>query len=252
MFVILHFVFFSFPFQDKVRFRLDQRGFWKGLVLGHSFVAGLSVHLAHSLKVNAHLYFSLGKTLTRDLQVFAAQKLKVSDNFNKIFLYGQNGATVKSFQIPMDLIQKEQFDAVVIDLGSNDIVQNFSPQMIVADIVALASQLLKTGVPLVGILSVVPRIGGLRDLSEQDFNSRMEEVNTSLKKVVLQVPGLFFQRQKGFYENEQGALKTRKCVSEWSRDGIHPNDKEGVGRAKYINSIRLAFSQAIRLANEAS
>ena len=32
------------------------------------------------------------------------------------------------------------------------------------------------------------------------------------KGVVLKFPSRFFQSQKGFYENEQGALKTKMCV----------------------------------------
>jgi len=181
-----------------------------------------------------------------------AQELKVSQHIPEVFLFGQCGAMAQDFVLPVDFILNTGISLVVIDLGTNDIVSGRSPEVIAQDVIRLARVVRQQARCIVGMLSIVPRSHKIGNLSYAEFCGRMCQVNTLVKQTVSGLSGIFFQRQKGFYELEIAGRKTMRCVLEWSKDGVHPNDEGGDGRARYKNSIRLAFSQALRLVGSLS
>jgi hypothetical protein len=94
-------------------------------------------------------------------------------------------------------------------------------------------------------MSIVPRAGGLANLSYARFRELMSHVEEDLKKMIGAEEYIFFHKHKGFFESENNGIKSELEISSWSKDGIHPNLPEG--RRKYKKSLRNAIFRALKM-----
>ena len=79
----------------------------------------------------------------------------------------QSGATVTGIHpiLPNTIVE----DVVLLDIGTNDIVQGTPVENIADGITQLARRILSLGASVVCILSVVPRSSGLGPITKDDF-----------------------------------------------------------------------------------
>lgn len=205
----------------------------KIVLLGHSFVRSLDDHYRHMFKGPMHL-----------LETWIAEDLKVSGNIAQIYLHGQGGATVGNFEIPKVFLRNVKADLIILDMGTNDLASDQTVMDVCQGIERLAKCLLQYS-PAVSILSIVPRGTGLAaTVTEDVFRGRMRNANAILKRLGLGHQNLLFSKQKGFYEVEIGGGKYARPVTDWSYDGIHPNNPDG--RKLYKNSIRTAICDFLK------
>lgn len=193
-----------------------------GLILGHSFVAGLLHHLDHNGQDN-------GQQL--------AKKLNIDNIVQEIHLHGQRGALISSpsYTLPHSLLTQVKPDFVILDLGTNDLANGTSPFTVAAQLTDLADKLRsRYHVSQVMICSVINRTSHLRTMTPQQFASAAYQCNGYLRDLADISPHTTYHVHKGFWMDPD---------QNWSTDGLHPNTP--AGRAKYIKSIRRAVFLAL-------
>ena len=199
----------------------------KALVIGHSFV--------YSMDDLWRRKYSTCPVAA--LEKYVAEELRVARNVSQVFMCGQRGAHLGNFVIPKVLLQNLKPDVVILDLGTNDLARGTTPDELVTGLQTLSKALL-CYCPWVVILSIVPRGAGfVESVNEDSFRDAMQQVNNQLQK--FQWQGVIFCKAKGFYAIQTGNQKELKPISDWSYDGIHPNNR--AGRMLYAKAIRLAI-----------
>lgn len=210
----------------------------KCIILGHSFVSRFFLRIRSLFGP---------KKLSRH----AAEYLKVSDYFSNIFIMGRGGARTENFFLPWHTMRCIRPNLVLIDTGSNDLVNARKDIDYISQCVLDLALLIKFTLDCdVVICSVVPRAAGLRRLSEGAFRTRMMRYNAVLSDMVKSsFFGIHFHHHKGFYKIQDGR-DTDLPVSAWSEDLIHPSEE---GWEKYRVSLRkpmLDYARAKRAYSE--
>ena len=194
-----------------------------GLLIGHSFVHSLMTHLSFDSQPTGS---------------FLARKLNIERIVSQFHMHGERGSRIcsRSFTLPHRLLQRVKPDFVILDFGTNDIVNGTHPFDVAAKLLQLADRFhSQYHVNTVVICSVINRQSRLNDLSPSQFASAAFDLNDFVKQSTAASPRTIYHLHKGFWEDP---------ISVWSRDGIHPNAT--LGRKRYIKSIRRAAFTALQ------
>ena len=193
-----------------------------GLILGHSFIHGLSQH------IDSHHAATPGQV---------AHRLKLDHIIDKIYLHGQRGALVcsPSYELPHRILKQAKPDFVILELGTNDLAAGFSPFQVANRLEAIGCQLKSHyHVTSVTFCAILNRQAQLHNLTPDQFATAAYETNNYLRHYAAGTPNYRYHKHPGFWTPH---------ISTWSRDGIHPNTT--AGRRKYITSIRQAAFHAL-------
>ena len=196
-------------------------GMSRGMIIGHSFVAGLADHLAgqHGLPDGTYRWPSE-----------VASDLRVSDQMDGVFLSGVRGASLCDgrYKLPTIAIDNERPHFVVLQIGTNDLACGVPPYEVACEVLNTAHELVMDyGVMRVVICGALYRIGHLRVPSHVDFDAVIDSYNTILREMCASERFVVYRSHSGFWGNP---------IHTWSRDGIHPNTS--FGRKLYIKSLR--------------
>lgn len=198
-------------------------------------MSGLDHHYRHKFRISHPSQFERR----------VAQDLCVSNHIGGVFFCGNSGATLSSFKLPSFLLSKINPKLIIIELGTNDLVQGESPDNLALQLVHLAKHCNQQYNTVVALCSVLPRNQGLFNLTPDSFRCQMADTNSRLKTLVDSEQNIIFHTHKGFWNLEVNGRKERMAVGVWSDDGIHPNSCEG--RKKYKNSLRTVICKALKL-----
>ena len=207
-------------------------------ICGHSFVASLqhfitNKYIESKSDLNFHRY--------------AAHHLQVAGLASHVFFHGESGAKImENFHLPAQLLAHNKVDILLLDIGTNDVVnQNVDTREIADQIFAHAEAARDLfNVRAVVIFSVIKRENGLQSCSKELFLERAGSLNSLLFKKTANERQIHFRKHPGFETTHEGAPLP---MSHISRDGIHPNTPDG--RRKYIRSVTSAIHFAIKQAN---
>ena len=193
----------------------------RGIIIRHSFVAGLADHHAgqHGLPDG---------TYRRPSEV--ASDLRVSDQMDWVFLSGVRGASLCDgrYKLPTIAIDNERPHFVVLQIGTNDLACGVPPYEVACEVLNTAHELVMDyGAMRVVICGALYRIGHLRVPSHVDFDAVTDSYNTILREMCASECFVVYRSHSGFWGNP---------IHTWSQDGIHPNTS--FGRKLYIKSLR--------------
>ena len=143
--------------------------------------------------------------------------------------------SVFSASSQLDLVWDLSPDAVVLDLGSNDLCDgSATTESTVLSIVDLALRIARIpGVRHVLVCSIIPRL--FVPNWKPNFNTNVQDTNRLLAKFLEGLPNVHFWRHRSF------ALNHTKL---FSHDGFHFND---AGMLRYYRSIRGAVMKAYKM-----
>ncbi|KAI0242052.1 hypothetical protein LSAT2_014989 [Lamellibrachia satsuma] len=199
-----------------------------GILLGHSFVSGLSDHFS---QCGRHVVTA----------AYIAHQLSISDRVDEFHLVGTRGARV------LQGLQAHAHDALttirptfaIVDIGTNDI-SNGAPTVTVADaVVQLAHEIIDVfGARHVTVCSALHRSSPL-DTNNRHINNLIDNYNNILRNFCDVEPLIDYHTHRGFWNTD---------TYTWSRDGLHPNTN--VGRAKYKRSLRKAVNHALSVVHK--
>ena len=135
----------------------------------------------------------------------------------------------------LDLVWELSPDAVVLDLGSNDLCCSGStPETTVTAIVDLALRIARIpGVRHILVCGIIPRLSVPK--WKPDFNAHVQETNRLLTKSLESLPNVHFWRHRSFAQNPRNLF---------SLDGFHFND---TGLLRYFRTIRGAVMKAYKM-----
>ena len=196
-------------------------GMSRGMIIGHSFVAGLADHLAGQHGLPDGTYRCPSEV---------ASDLRVSDQMDGVFLSGVRGASLCDgrYKLPTIAIDNERPHFVVLQIGTNDLACGVPPYEVACEVLNTAHELVMDyGVMRVVICGALYRIGHLRVPSRVDFDAVIDSYNTILREMCASERFVVYRSHSGFWGNP---------IHTWSRDGIHPNTS--FGRKLYIKSLR--------------
>lgn len=204
-------------------------------VFGASFVSGLLDHLQYGSPV---------RLSPRDI----ASRLRVGRVVKEVHLAGVGGDRIMDVnlkQLPSHMTKTLAVGPTIIILnyGSNDLTRGSHPLDVAVKTHDLAETLL-TDYPTVQhvvLCSVIHRTHNLGVLSKESFQEKSYLLNGFLNNLCDVQPSMTYHVHKGFWSSE---------VSDWSRDGIHPNKPgQDGGRIKFKRSLRRAIFQAVTTAS---
>ena len=188
------------------------------LVLGHSYISRLNQFIS--------------RDPTRDN--LALEKSSVLTFMFDVGHDKQPGC-VFSASSQLDLVWELSPDAVVLDLGSNDLCScGSTPETTVMAIVDLALRI--TRIPSVRhvlVCEIIPRL--FVPKWKPNYNAHVHETNRLLAKSLESLPSVHFWRHRSFSQIP------RKL---FSQDGFHLND---AGMLRYYRTIRGAVMKAYKL-----
>lgn len=187
------------------------------LVLGHSYISRLNKFIdCDPLRANLALEKSAVLSFMIDVG------------------HDQPG-NVFSASSQLDLVWELSPDAVVLDLGSNDLCDGTATsESTVLAIVDLALRIGRIpGVRHVLVCSIIPRL--YVPQWKPNFNSNVHDTNRMLAKFLEGLPNVHFWRHRSF------ALNHNKL---FSHDGFHFNE---AGMLRYYRSIRGAVMKAYKM-----
>ena len=194
-----------------------------GLLIGHSFVHGLASHLSSDPQPTGS---------------YLARKLNLNRIIQELHMHGERGSRVcsSSFSLPHRLLKRVKPDFVILDLGTNDLAAGAHPFDVAAKLNSVADRLhTQYHVRTVLICSILYRKSHLRNLTREQFTQAAFDTNNFLKKSTEASPRTIYHVHKGFWTTP---------ISQWSRDGVHPNTSHG--RTNYKKSIRCAVFSALQ------
>lgn len=192
-----------------------------GVIIGHSFVSGLYDHLQN--KTHQHLH-----------PVDVANQFRVADHVAELWLLGERGLRVldTSF-IPTTHITQIHPQFVIIDAGTNDLATGASPLSVASALLEVATTLINQHHTLhVTLCSILHRANNIK-MTPFQFQELANTHNNILKDLCEVEPDITYHTHRGFWNIP---------ISQWSRDGIHPNTQ--LGRQKYKTSLRTAVYNA--------
>ena len=192
----------------------------KVAILGHSFVSGYKDHLKFHSHHGQHL--SPHEIATH---------FRVSNIVNEVHLCGINGAKVcEGTFISNDFLERIQPEVCILDIGSNDLAAGTPPLTVADRLVDIATRLIsRHHVKVVIVCSVLYRTARV----PSQFHELVHSYNKILSHFTVPDSNIVYWTYYGFWDT---------TVSQWSRDGIHPNTQ--TGRKKYAQSLRQAMFQA--------
>eukprot|EP00057_Strongylocentrotus_purpuratus_P010762 XP_011665236.1 PREDICTED: uncharacterized protein LOC105438741 [Strongylocentrotus purpuratus] len=187
------------------------------LVLGHSYISRLNQYIARDPK--------------RD-------NLSLEKSSVLSFMYDvghDQPGSVFSASSQLDLVWNLSPDAVVLDLGSNDLCDGrATTESTMLSIVDLALRIARIpGVRHVLVCSIIPRL--FVPNWKPNFNANVQDTNRLLAKFLEGLPNVHFWRHRSFALNH-----TRL----FSSDGFHFND---AGMLRYYRSVRGAVMKAYKM-----
>ena len=188
------------------------------LVLGHSYISRLNHFIS--------------RDPTRDN--LALEKSSVLSFMFDVGNDNQPG-NVFSASSQLDLVWELSPDAVVLDLGSNDLCNSGStPEATTTAIVDLALRISRVpGVRHVLACEIIPRL--FVPKWKPNYNAHVHETNRLLAKCLESLPNVHFWRHRSF------STIPRKF---FSQDGKHLNE---TGMLRYYRTIRGAVMKAYKL-----
>ena len=187
------------------------------LVLGHSYISRLNQYIARDPRRD-NLALKKSSALTFMVDVGHDQP-----------------GSVFSASSQLDLVWNLSPDAVVLDLGSNDLCDwGATTESTVLSIVDLALRISRIpGVRHVLVCSIIPRL--FVPNWKPNFNTNVQDTNRLLAKFLEGMSNVHFWRHRSFSLNH-GKL--------FSQDGFHFND---AGMLRYYRSIRGAVMKAYKM-----
>ena len=188
------------------------------LVLGHSYISRLNNFIS--------------RDPTRDNLA-----LEKSSVLSFMFDVGQDNqpGNVFSASSQLDLVWELSPDAVVLDLGSNDLCSfGSTPESTVMAIAGLALRISRIpGVRHVLVCGIISRL--FVPKWKPRYNAHVHETNRLLEKFLESLPNVHFWRHRAFTQNPNRLFL---------QDGFHFND---AGMLRYYRSIRGAVMKAYKL-----
>ena len=188
------------------------------LVLGHSFISRLNHFISRDPSKDN----------------LALEKTSVLSFMFDVGHDNQPG-NIFSASSQLDLVWELSPDAVVLDIGSNDLCDRWStPETTMAAIVDLALRI--TRIPSVRhvlVCEIIPRL--FLPKWKPNYNAHVHETNRLLATVLEGLPNVHFWRHRSFSQIP------RKL---FLQDGFHLND---VGMLRYYRTIRGAVMKAYKL-----
>lgn len=156
---------------------------FSGLVLGHASVYDMAEDMAAPSLSPQH----------------CASHLRISHYYDSVHILASRRAKVNDI---MDLFQRSSShpDCVVLDIGSNDLVDGVPPLQATTDIVYTARQLVKYhGVRLVIVCSMLYRRRDLGALNFCQYKDAVDKTNTYLRRFCSQNDTVCYHTHKGFW-----------------------------------------------------
>ena len=205
------------------------------LVIGHSFIRRLRDFLAHS-RTNGNAF---------------GADLDLRDDFRTVIFHGVGGMTLDQLRAETDLIKETAPQALVIQIGTNDLAHTkCNPVELANDIIKFAQMLVFRGfVSHVVIGQILPRVisggAGVRALGSKqrparhtriDFNEVRLVANDTLRLLARHLANVHFWPHRGMFDDWHKLL---------DRYGLHLNN---AGQRKYARSIRGAAMLAQKCA----
>ena len=163
-----------------------------------------------------------------------SSQLRLNNFLDSLHLFGKGGAKISNdFDLDYfrDQVKSVRPDFVIIDIGTNDLAAGVQPLSVAVKVVDFANDLLHriSSVKHVRICSAI-----LRDRVDISESELFKQKIFSFNNYLLNLCAVSYHVHKGFWTNS---------ISEWSRDGIHPNNS--VGRKNYKQSVRIAVFRSI-------
>lgn len=188
------------------------------LVLGHSYISQLNNFI---LRDPARDNLALEKSAVLAFMLDVGHDNQPGDVF--------------SASSQLDLVWELSPDAVVLDLGANELSRNGStPETTVMAIIDLALRVARIpGVRHVLVCGIIPRLFVPR--WKPGFNSHVHETNRLLAKSLESLPNVHFWRHRSFAQNPTNLFL---------QNGFHFND---AGLLRYYRTIRGAVMKAYKI-----
>ena len=201
---------------------IENAPYLNGFIFGHSFVRHLGMTLNE--KYNS----------TQDY----AQSLRVHRTVNYISLHGIDGAGVlelsEFYKNERNFVNE---DFIIVDIGTEDLIQEESGSKLAETIVNLSLAFLKdtrARVKLVVLSLMVRRTHKLGIHTEDSFERERKNFNDSIKSITSDIEMFRCMRMEGVESVDH-------CV--FSSDGVHLDTE--YGKAKYMASIRTAIFNSV-------
>ena len=133
--------------------------------------------------------------------------------------------------ISASLLERARPTYAIVDLSTNDLVSGSTPHQVSGSVANFATSLTRTyGIRHVTICQIVSRHNCTGRLTPAQFADLANKINQHLARMCDGEESLSFHAHEGL---------TDRKITLWSRDGIHPNTREG--RKLYIRSLQRAF-----------
>ena len=201
----------------------------KGALYGHSFVFGFAEHLR-----------GLAKSRPRLSPSKNAAQLRINDVVQSMDLIGERGLRVlqPGYETPLLRIWATALDFVILDIGTNRILNGKPPKEICEKLPKMAETImLQPSVKLIVICSILKRKSTRH--ADSSFEENIRELNSLLKIKCKNEANIKFHTHTGF----------TRPIETWSFDGTHSN--RPLGRKLYTRSIRFAaFKTATTIKNK--
>ena len=190
------------------------------LALGNSLIVSLADHVR-------------GK-LGSDSQVGAYVRV---DDHVRLKLEGQCGGKAGLGAIPYRLVRDFKPQVAVLQYGANEIAALMSAREAALNVLRVARELMRLGVRVVEIMTILPRRENLR-LPHWRFHQRAHEFRYWIRRATGNGEKIFLHVHKGFMNKLVKGRWQQVPMEDWSWDGIHPN--RPLGRKLYARSLRNA------------
>ena len=173
--------------------------------------------------------------------VSPAEYIHVND-YVDLKLFGQSGGRAGLGAVPYEELRVNRPKIAVLQYGSNEIASLMGARQAALNVLRVARELMREGVEVVEILSILPRLENLR-LPPAVFEQRALDFRFWVRRCTGFGEKIYLHLHKGFVEREVNGWKVPVDMNEWSWDGIHPNKE--YGRYLYARSLRNALFHAL-------
>ncbi len=119
------------------------------------------------------------------LDIYIAHDLCVDHNVYNVFLMWQSGATVKSIAVPYLFAWHVYPDLVILELGSNDIVNGEIPASVAKRIFAIGEEIHRLHGSVVGFILVLPRLGNIKKVIAHGYDRDQQYLTNGCKRGIL-------------------------------------------------------------------
>lgn len=160
------------------------------------------------------------------LQTLSIHNLNLPTQYHTVSFLSRSGAHIHDI-LPLFDTRASNPEVVVIDVGTNDLASNTPVQALAANLIKVAKTILKSGVKRVILLETLERTPRGRHGAPPQFNVRVRDFNSHLKRWIKDHRNIVYWYHKGL------ATKVAQYVS----DGVHLTKE---GNKKYVRSLREA------------